>query len=125
MYEFGPDEDEVVFQLARAMQNVGIFSLLGGMVTMVRVLLIGVLAILTGYVRIGSLSITAAVVDIVVAFMLISAGRTLMQIPRTTGDDMGHLMRGLSRFTTMMMLQIVLTAMALGFVIVIALWELP
>jgi hypothetical protein len=117
VYEFNEDEDEVIARLAVSMSNVGFLSLFGGMLTLLKVLFISVLAVMIGYVALGMLSIVSCVLQLTIAGMMIGAGRVLLGIVRTEGDDMAILMRGLGRITTIFVLEIIVTIIALGFVV--------
>lgn len=117
MYEFDADEDEVIARLAVSMSNVGFMSMVAGMLTLLQTIFTAVLAIMVGFLALGILSIASTVIQVTIAGLMISAGRILLAIVRTEGDDMGHLMRGMSRITTIFVLQIVITLVALGIVV--------
>ena len=120
MYEFNEDEDEVISRLAVSMSNVGFMSMVAGMLTLLETIFAGVLAIMAGFIALGTLSIASTVIQVTIAGMMISAGRILLAIVRTEGDDIGHLMRGMSRITTIFVLQIVVTLIAIGVVVWLA-----
>ena len=117
MYEFDAEEDEVIARLAVSMSNVGFLSLFGGMLTLLKVLFLSVLVVMAGYVALGALSIVSCVLQLTIAGMMIGAGRVLLGIVRTEGDDMAILMRGLGRITAIFVLEIIVTIIALGFVV--------
>jgi hypothetical protein len=114
-YEFSEEEDETIFGLGASMQFVGIFTLIIGVSDLLRILFTSVVLIVAGAVALATLLLVSSVLQIVISGFTLAAGRSLIAIPRTQGNDMDHLMRAMHRMTTMFGLQIVVSVIALGF----------
>ena len=99
-YEFGTDEDETIAVLAGAMQNVGVLSLIAGLSVIINELAVNALLFHMGFHSIAVMSSIAAVLQLVIAGMLIGGGRLLMAVPRTEGEDIPNLMAGLRKLGT-------------------------
>ncbi len=112
-YEFGSDEDETIAVLAAAMQNVGVLSLIAGLSVIVNELAVNALLFHMGFHSIAVMSSIAAVLQLVIAGMLIGGGRLLMAVPRTEGEDIPNLIAGLRKLGTIYLLQAIVTVAAI------------
>ncbi len=112
-YEFGSDEDETIAVLAAAMQNVGVLSLIAGLSVIVNELAVNALLFHMGFHSIAVMSAIAAVLQLVIAGMLIGGGRLLMAVPRTEGEDIPNLIAGLRKLGTIYLLQAIVTVAAI------------
>jgi hypothetical protein len=124
MFEFDTEQESVIWQLAAGLQNFGVVALLSAAAMFAR-LLFGVIVMTTGgWVTMGVLTLLVASLQIVIAVLMLGAGRVLMAIPRTEGDDLPHLMRGLRRLTLLYTLQAIamLAVMAIAAAIAVAVY---
>lgn len=112
-YEFGTEEDETIAVLAGAMQNVGVLSLIAGLAVIVDQLAVNALLFHLGFHSIAVMSSIAAILQLVIAGMLIGGGRLLMAVPRTEGEDIPNLMAGLRKLGTIYFLQAIVTVAAI------------
>ena len=117
-YEFDEQQDEVVAALARWMINVAMLTLLSGAGVFSYALII--LFALHHTVP-GLLGIGISVGQSVVTFMLLAAGRRLILIPRTEGEDMENLMGGLARLGTTYLVQAITYALLVAGVLFVVL----
>ncbi len=111
-FEFDAEHEETIARLAAAMQNVGVVGLFGGMAGFLRELaawaLLGVL-----FTKLGILAVVVTVLPIVISGLLIRAGRKLMAVVRTQGEDITNLMAGVEGLATIYLLETITTAASL------------
>ena len=103
-FEFDSDQDEPIAILGGAMQNYGALVLLasslglaGALVSLVWISVVSKTAALLGA--------AAVIAQLVVGWQLVGAGRTLIDIPRTEGNDLPLLMAAVRRMTAINLLQ--------------------
>ncbi|HEX4492155.1 MAG TPA: hypothetical protein VH914_13185 [Acidimicrobiia bacterium] len=116
-YEFDEKQDEVVATLANSMINVAMITLLGSIAMVGRSVLLWLAIGIAGNFGLAQLGLTASVGEIAVAALLLIAGRKLVQIPRTEGEDMPNLMSALSTLATTYLIQGVAFAAVTGLVL--------
>ena len=117
-YEFDEHQDEIVAALARAMINVSMLTLLCSGLILARSLWLWFALKETGGRPLAALGLAGSLGELVIAFMLVGAGRKLILIPRTEGEDMPNLMAGLSRLSSTYLVQ----AITLACLLVVILW---
>ncbi|MEO6772857.1 MAG: hypothetical protein ABI467_07525 [Kofleriaceae bacterium] len=103
-FEFDSEQDEPIAVLGTAMQNLGLLTLFAGMLALVAQL-IGLAAVALYSGTVALLGAVSVIVNIVISWKLVSAGRTLIAIPRTDGNDLPLLMTALRRMAVINALQ--------------------
>jgi hypothetical protein len=104
-YEFDDKQDEVIAALARAMINVAMVTLFGGAITLTRSILLSLAVTASGHGALGLVGLGSSVGELVISALLVIAGRKLILIPRTEGEDMPNLISGLDTLSTTYLLQ--------------------
>jgi hypothetical protein len=123
-YEFNEYEDEIIARLGRWMQNVGTVSLLGSGAGLIYGVILVLGMVFTGHVGGSILVVVLMATPFASALALVSAGKALMAVVRTEGEDIPLVMRGMRRLTTVYILEIVLSVVALALLAYLAAWVL-
>jgi hypothetical protein len=116
-YEFAESHKETFGGLAQSMSFVGVCSMLFGALAC----LFGLAAFYEGFVPNGVGAMVVGIVSTLMAWWMMSAGRSLAALVRTRGRDVEHLMEAVSQLRRMfaVALPIVLLSMMaiVGFVV--------
>jgi hypothetical protein len=119
-YEFDDQQDEVIASLARAMVNVSMLTLFGAAGALVQSMLLFLTLARGGEHGLAVLGLIGSGGEIFIAAMLVGAGRTLLAIPRTEGEDMPNLMSGLRKLSNAYRIQAVTMAALIALVVIAA-----